>query len=129
MEVPSFTDLGKNARDVFKTGYHHGKGLIKFNVKTKSTKRFQITSDTTLNFEASKLSGLMETKYKANAGALLLKWTTEGVLFLGYEFNGLLMKGVDLLSECSYNPETAAKSVKVGSKFANKRINTRCEIC
>lgn len=53
MEVPSFADLGKNARDVFKTGYHHG--LIKFNIKTKSTKRFQITSDTTLNFEASKV--------------------------------------------------------------------------
>ncbi|XP_011699625.1 PREDICTED: voltage-dependent anion-selective channel protein 2-like [Wasmannia auropunctata] len=128
MEVPSFADLGKNARDVFKTGYHHGKGLIKFNVKTKSIKRFQMMSDATLNFEASKLSGLMETKYKANAGALLLKWTTEGVLFLGYEFNGLLMKGVDLLSECSYNPETAAKSVKVGSSFANERINARCEI-
>ncbi|XP_039306592.1 voltage-dependent anion-selective channel protein 2-like [Solenopsis invicta] len=129
MEAPSFADLGKNAREVFKTGYHHGKGLIKFNVKTESAKRFLITSDTTLNFEASKLNGLMETKYKANAGALLLKWTTEGVLFLGYEFNGLLMKGVDLLSECSYNPETAAKSVKVGSKFANERINARCEIC
>ncbi|XP_011879847.1 PREDICTED: voltage-dependent anion-selective channel protein 2-like [Vollenhovia emeryi] len=128
MEVPSFEDLGKSARDVFKTGYHHGKGLIKFNIKTKSAKRFQITSDTTLNYEASKLNGLMETKYKANAGALLLKWTTEGVLFLGYEFNGLLMKGVDLLSECSYTPETAAKSVKVGSKFANERINARCEI-
>ncbi|KYQ53384.1 Voltage-dependent anion-selective channel protein 2 [Trachymyrmex zeteki] len=128
MEVPSFADLGKNARDVFKTGYHHGKGLIKFNIKTKFAKRFQLTSDTTLNFEVSKLSGLMETKYKANAGALLLKWTTDGVLFLGYEFNGLLMKGVDLLSECSYNPETAAKSVKVGSKFINKRINARCEI-
>ncbi|RLU21438.1 hypothetical protein DMN91_005811 [Ooceraea biroi] len=77
MEIPNFADLGKNARDVFATGYHHGKGLIKLNVKTKSARRFQITSDTTLNFEASKLSGLMETKYKANAGALLLKWTTE----------------------------------------------------
>lgn len=77
----------------------------------------------------TQLNGLMETRYKANAGALLLKWTTEGVLFLGYEFNGLLMKGVDLLSECAYNPQTSAKSVKVGSKFANERINARCEIC
>jgi hypothetical protein len=71
----------------------------------------------------------METKYKANAGTLLLKWTTAGMLLLGYEFNGLLMKGVDLLSECTYNPETAAKSVKVGSRFANERINAHCEIC
>ncbi|XP_070172292.1 voltage-dependent anion-selective channel protein 2-like [Polyergus mexicanus] len=128
MEVPSFADLGKNARDVFETAYHQGKGLIKLNVKTKSAKRFQMISDTTLNFEASKLSGLMETRYKADAGALLLKWTTEGVLFLGYEFNGLLMKGVDLLSECAYNPQTSAKSVKVGSKFTNERINAYCEI-
>ncbi|KAG5327723.1 VDAC2 protein, partial [Pseudoatta argentina] len=128
MEVPSFADLGKSARDVFKTGYHHGKGLIKFNIKTKFAKRFQLMSDTTLNFEVSKLSGLMETKYKADAGALLLKWTTDGVLFLGYEFNGLLMKGIDLLSECSYNPETAAKSVKIGSKFVNRRLNAHCEI-
>lgn len=77
----------------------------------------------------AQLSGLMETKYKADAGCLLLKWTTEGVLFLGYEFNGLLMKGVDLLSECAYNPQTAAKNVKVGSKFANERLNAQCEIC
>jgi len=55
MEVPSFADLGKNARDVFKTGYHQGKGLLKFNVKTKSAKRFQMTSDATLNFEVSKV--------------------------------------------------------------------------
>lgn len=71
----------------------------------------------------------METKYKADAGALLLKWTTAGELLLGYEFNGLLMKGFDLLSECAYNPDTAAKSVKVGSRFANERINAHCEIC
>nr|XP_012232353.1 PREDICTED: voltage-dependent anion-selective channel protein 2-like [Linepithema humile] len=127
MEVPNFAELGKNARDIFTTGYHQGKGFIKFNVKTKS-KRFHMMSDTILNFETSKLSGLMETKYKADAGALLLKWTTAGVLLLGYEFNGLLMKGVDLLSECAYNPETTAKSVKVGSRFASERLNAHCEI-
>lgn len=75
------------------------------------------------------LNGLMETKYKTDAGALLLKWTTEGALSLGYEFNGLLMKGVDLLSECTYKPETDTKSVKVATKFANERINGFCEIC
>ncbi|KAL0117432.1 hypothetical protein PUN28_010340 [Cardiocondyla obscurior] len=127
MEVPSFADLGGRVRDVFKTGFHHGTGLI--NIKTKSVKRLEMMSDATLNFAESKFNGLMETKYKANAGALLLKWTTEGVLHLGCEFNGLLIKGVDLLSECSYNPETAAKSVKAGSKFANEKINAGCEIC
>lgn len=55
MEAPSFADLGKSARDVFKTGYHQGKGLIKLNVKTKTAKRFQMTSDATLNCEASKV--------------------------------------------------------------------------
>ncbi|XP_072743165.1 non-selective voltage-gated ion channel VDAC2-like [Anoplolepis gracilipes] len=128
MEVPCFADLGKNARDVFKTAYHQGKGLFKLTVKTKSANRFQMMSDTTLNFEASKLNGLIETRYKTDARSLLLKWTTEGVLFLGYEFNELLMKKIDILSECTYNPQTSAKSVKVGSKFANDRINARCEI-
>lgn len=70
----------------------------------------------------------METKYKVDLGTLLLKWTTPSVLFLEYKFNGL-MKSFDLLSECSYNPATAAKSVKLGSKFANESINARCEIC
>lgn len=73
--------------------------------------------------------GLMETKYKMDTGALLLKWTIEGVLSLGYEFNGPSMKGLGLLSECTYKPETAAKSIKVGSKFANEKINAGCEIC
>lgn len=55
MDVPNFTDLGKNARDVFSKGYYHGKGLFKFNVKTAASKRFQLMSDTILNFEASKV--------------------------------------------------------------------------
>lgn len=77
----------------------------------------------------SQLNGVLETKYKANAAELLLKWTTEGMLFLGYGINGLLMKDVQLLSEFTYNPETAAKSIKVGSKFANEKINASSEIC
>lgn len=56
MGVPNFADLGKSARNVFTTGYHYGKGLVKLNVKTKSAKRCEMTSDATLNFEASKAS-------------------------------------------------------------------------
>lgn len=55
--VPSFAELGKNARDVFMTGYHYGKGLIKLNIKTISaSKRFEMMSNTILNFESSKVS-------------------------------------------------------------------------
>lgn len=55
MSVPSFSDLGKSARDVFRTGYHYGKSLIKLNVRAKSSGNVEMNSDLRLEYETSKV--------------------------------------------------------------------------
>jgi hypothetical protein len=54
--IPNFENLGQSAKDIFTSGYHQGQGLIKVNVKTMSGKNFEMTSNTVLNFEASKVT-------------------------------------------------------------------------
>ncbi|KAG7200263.1 hypothetical protein KM043_017732 [Ampulex compressa] len=129
MEVPSFTDLGKNARDVFKTGYHYGKGLIKCNVKTRSTGKFEMASDVSLNLAASKLSGYVETKYKpADNATLHERWTSDGTIFVGCELKGVPAKDTSVQSEIMYNPEDNARGIKLGAKFINENFNAACTI-
>lgn len=55
MSVPNFTDLGKNAREVFKTGYHYGKSLIKLNFKTMTGGNFEMGSTLALDCDALKV--------------------------------------------------------------------------
>lgn len=55
MSVPSFKDLGTNARDVFRTGYHYGKSLIKLGVKSRSSETLEMGSDLRLDCDTSKV--------------------------------------------------------------------------
>jgi len=71
---------------------------------------------------------MMETKYKGDPGGILIKWTTDGALFLGCELNELFLKGFDLLSECNYNPETDEKNLKLSTKYVTENVNARCDI-
>ncbi|XP_014606349.1 PREDICTED: voltage-dependent anion-selective channel protein 1-like [Polistes canadensis] len=129
MEVPNFSDLGKSARDVFKTGYYYGKGLFKLNVKSKKTGIFEMTSDLFINADTLKLNGLLETKYNTeNYGNIVQKWTSDGTAFLGCEMTGKLLDGLTLLSEFFYNPQTTFKGMKLDTKYINDRVNGICTL-
>lgn len=54
MSVPSFSDLGKSARDIFKTGYHYGKSLIKLTSK-KIDETIEMNTDLSLDRDAMKV--------------------------------------------------------------------------
>ncbi|KOC60325.1 Voltage-dependent anion-selective channel [Habropoda laboriosa] len=129
MSVPSFTDLGKNARDVFRTGYHYGKRLIKLSVKSKSSDTVEVGSNLRFESETSKLTGTANTEYKMkDYGSLLLKWTTDGTVTLGYNRHHTIIPDIGLQSEISYNPETTARSVEIGAKCSKQSFNALCSI-
>ncbi|KAF3424894.1 hypothetical protein E2986_05723 [Frieseomelitta varia] len=124
MSVPSFTDLGKNARDVFRTGYHYGKSLIKLGIKSKASEKLTMSSDLRLNCDTSKLTGVADAEYKTDDyGSFLQKWTTDGMITLGYGVRQTIITDVGLKSEISYNPATAAKIMKVGANVTKQAIN------
>lgn len=62
MAPPFYGDLGKNARDVFSKGYHFG--LMKLDVKTKTSTGVEFTTGGFSNQENGKVFGSLETKYK-----------------------------------------------------------------
>ncbi|KAG8008658.1 Voltage-dependent anion-selective channel protein 2, partial [Nibea albiflora] len=77
---PSYADLGKSAKDIFNKGY--GFGLVKLDVKTKSTSGVEFKTSGSSNIDTSKVTGTLETKYKwAEYGLTFTeKWTTENTL-------------------------------------------------
>lgn len=61
---PSFSDLGKAARDVFGKGYNFG--LYKLDVKTKTDNQVEFTVKGSSNHDTGKVLGSLETKYKCS---------------------------------------------------------------
>ncbi|CAK9823809.1 Voltage-dependent anion-selective channel [Anthophora retusa] len=129
MNVPSFTDLGKNARDVFRTGYHYGKSLIKLSIKSKSSDTLEVGSNLRLDCDTSKLTGTANAEYKMKEyGNLLQKWTTDGTVTVGYSRQQNLIPDLGLQSEISYNPATTARAIEFGAKCSKQSFNAQCSI-
>lgn len=61
MAPPAYSDLGKDARNVFGKGYHFG--LIKLDCKTKTGSGVEFTSGGYSNHDTGKVFGSLETKY------------------------------------------------------------------
>ncbi|XP_012339028.1 voltage-dependent anion-selective channel protein 1-like [Apis florea] len=127
MTAPNFKDLGKSARDVFTSGYHYGKTLIKLGVKAKSD-ILDMGSDLRLICDTSKLTGTMDSQYKTNYGNFLQKWTTDNTVTLGHSIDDLLIPDVGVQSEISYNPTTTAKLLKIGTKCSKELFSASCSI-
>ena len=62
MAPPMYADLGKQARDVFRKGFHIG--LVKLDVSTKSKSGVEFTSGETINMETGKVGGNCDVKFK-----------------------------------------------------------------
>ncbi|KZC05211.1 Voltage-dependent anion-selective channel [Dufourea novaeangliae] len=129
MSVPSFSDLGQSARNVFSTGYHYGKSLIKL-VAKKTGDNFDVNTDLALDCDAKKLSGTAGAVYKTqDYGSFLQKWTMDGTLVVGYILrNGTPISDVGLRSEISYNPGTDDKAIKIGANCSKENFSALCSI-
>uniref|UniRef100_A0A8D0EW55 Non-selective voltage-gated ion channel VDAC3 n=1 Tax=Strix occidentalis caurina TaxID=311401 RepID=A0A8D0EW55_STROC len=77
---PSYSDLGKSARDVFNKGY--GFGMVKLELKTKSSSGVEFAATGSSNTDTGKASGSLETKYKIKDYGLTFtqKWNTDNTL-------------------------------------------------
>ncbi len=106
MAPPSYSDLGKNARDVFNKGYHFG--LWKLDVKTKTSSGVEFTSGGSSNQDTGKVSGSLETKYKLKEHGLTFseKWNTDNTLTSEISVEDQLVKGLKLSFDGSFAPQT-----------------------
>lgn len=70
MSPPSYSDLGKSARDIFSKGYHFG--LIKLDCKTKTKSGVEFSSGGSSNQDTGKVFGSLETKYRISDYGMLM---------------------------------------------------------
>lgn len=122
MGPPPYPDLGKNARDVFSKGYHFG--LIKLDVKTKSTSGVEFSTAGISNQESGKVSGSLETKYKVKDYGLTFteKWTTDNTLSTEFAVQDQFVEGLKLSSCLNFAPQTGQKTGSIKAAFTNSQV-------
>ncbi|KAM9252532.1 LOW QUALITY PROTEIN: non-selective voltage-gated ion channel VDAC3 [Cariama cristata] len=132
---PSYSDLGKSARDVFNKGY--GFGTVKLELKTKSSSGVEFTATGSSNTDTGKASGSLETKYKIKDYGLTFtqKWNTET---LGTEvMEDQLAEGLKVALDTTFVPNTGDKmacfslqeeSGKLKTSYKREYVNLGCNI-
>lgn len=154
MAPPSYSDLGKSARDLFSKNYRkdvifcrvkkRGKhciclsfrpsdfGLVKLDVKTKTPAGVEFNVNGTSNNDTGRVSSSLETKYKVNQHGLTLteKWNTDNILASEISMEDKLLKGLKLGVTGSFAPQSGKKNctVKGAYKVENVNVNTDVDV-
>ncbi|TKS86899.1 Voltage-dependent anion-selective channel protein 2 [Collichthys lucidus] len=104
---PSYSDLGKAAKDIFSKGY--GFGVVKLDLKTKLQSGVEFNTSGSSNTETGKAAGSLKTKYKMKE--------------LGPE---QLRPQVAL--DMSFVLNTGKKSSKLKTGYKRDRVNLGCDV-
>lgn len=122
MSPPAYSDLGKNARDVFNKGYHFG--LWKLDVKTKTQSGVEFTSAGHSNQDTGKVFGSLETKYKVKEYGLTFseKWNTDNTLTSEVSVEDQLVKGLKLSFDGSFAPQTGSKTGRFKTSYSHEKV-------
>ncbi|KAM6442175.1 non-selective voltage-gated ion channel VDAC2 isoform 1-T1 [Liasis olivaceus] len=125
---PAYCDLGKSARDIFNKGF--GFGLVKLDVKTKSTSGVEFATSGSSNTDTGKVNGSLETKYKwAEYGVTFTeKWNTDNTLGTEMAIEDQIAKGLKLTFDTTFSPNTGKKSGKIKSAYKRECINLGCDV-
>ncbi|KAM3859722.1 non-selective voltage-gated ion channel VDAC2-like isoform 2-T2 [Diretmus argenteus] len=123
---PSYADLGKSAKDIFNKGY--GFGLVKLDVKTKSTSGVEFKTSGSSNTDTSKVNGTLETKYKWGEYGLTFteKWTTDNTLGTEVCVEDQITKGLKLTFDTTFSPNTGNDGSEFGGSIYQK-VNDKLE--
>lgn len=121
MAPPSFSDIGKQARDVFGKGYNFG--LVKLDVKSKSSSGVEFNAAGSSSTDGGKVSGSLETKYKIAEQGLSLteKWNTSNSLTTTVDYEKLV-PGLKLTLDGTFEPNSGAKSGKFKTEYKHEKI-------
>jgi len=122
MSPPLYSDLGKQARDVFGKGFCFG--LLKLDVKTKTTTGVELNSSGVSNQESGKVSGSFEGKYqlKEYNTTISTKWNTSNVLTSKFELKDLLLNGLKITMDTSLNMGSNVKDGKVTAEYRHDLV-------
>lgn len=122
MAPPSYSDLGKQSRDVFGKGYHFG--LWKLDLKTKTSSGVEFNTAGQSNQESGKVFGSLETKYNVKDYGLTFseKWNTDNTLVSEVAIQDQLVKGLKLSFDASFAPQTGNKTGRIKTAFTHEKV-------
>ncbi|XP_043952574.1 voltage-dependent anion-selective channel protein 2-like isoform X2 [Gambusia affinis] len=125
---PTYTDLGKAAKDIFSKGY--GFGAVKIDLKTKSHNGVEFHSSGFSNMDTGKATGSLETKYKIKDHNFTIsqKWNTDHVLINEMTLEDKLAKGLKIGMETSFVPNTGRKTGKLKTGYKSPSMNLACDM-
>ncbi|KAL8624162.1 Voltage-dependent anion-selective channel protein 2 [Nucella lapillus] len=128
MAPPSYSDLGKAARDLFSKGYNYG--FFKLEAKTKTKSGVEFTTSGNSSSDTGKVVSNLETKYKCSEYGLTFteKWNTDNVLNTEVTIEDQLAKGLKLAFDTSFAPQTGKKSGKIKTGYKQDYVNCNTDI-
>jgi len=128
MSPPSYSDLGKNARDIFSKGYHFG--LLKLDCKTKTKSGVEFSSGGSSNQDTGKVFGSLETKYRIPEYGLTFseKWNTDNTLATEITVQDYIAKGLKVSFDSSFAPQTGSKTGRIKSEFKHDLFAVNCDV-
>jgi len=122
MAPPSFSDIGKQSRDVFGKGYHFG--LMKLEVKSKTSTGVEFTNALSSNTEGGAVNGNIETKYKCGEYGVTFteKWSTDNTLNASVAVQDKVMPGMKVTLDGNMKPDTGAMSGKLKTEYKHDSL-------
>merc|ERR1712234_89379 len=107
---PSYSDLGKAAKDLLNKGYNYGSA--KLELKTKTANGVGVTAGGSSNLASGKISGNLETKWACKKSGLSVtkKWNTDNVVSSEVSLEDKVAGGLKLTLDSTLAVATGAKS-------------------
>jgi len=128
MSPPAYSDLGKQARDVFNKGYNFG--VWKLDVKTKTSTGVEFSTSGHSNQETGKVFGSLETKYKVPEYGLTFseKWNTDNTLYTDVTHTDKFLKGLKLTFEGTFAPQSGNKTGKLKANYGHDLVQVNTDV-
>jgi len=120
---PSYSDLGKAAKDLLNKGYNYGSA--KLELKTETANGVAVTAGGSSNLASGKISGNLETKWACKEQGLSVtkKWNTDNVVSSEVSLEDKLVGGLKLTLDSTLVVPTGAKSGVVKAAFKKDHVN------
>jgi hypothetical protein len=120
---PSYSDLGKAAKDLLNKGYNYGSA--KLELKTKTENGIAVTAGGSSNLASGKIAGNLETKWACKDSGLNVtkKWNTDNVVSSEVSVEDKLVKGLKLTLDSTLAVPTGSKSGAIKAAFKKDYVN------
>lgn len=120
MAPPSYSDIGKSARDVLGKGYHLNTWKLEAKTATSAGLKFKTTG--VHNTDNGKVMAVLESEYAVKDYGLKFveKWSTDNVISMETSVENQGLEGLKVTLDGSFNPSS-------GNKRGQLKTNYKCD--